>query len=291
MSKHPPVKDFATDFDHTDPKWVANPFPICDALREDSPVAHTDRYGGAWLPVTHEGVAAIAYDTEHFTSRDVVMHEGRPGENDLPAPIGVAPPITSDPPFHALARRILLPAFAPKPITALEPFTRELCNELLDALEGKDVVDAALEYAQHIPVGVIVRMLDAGDYPGGARQFVETIAYGPGAWERLSPELRETFVFNASTWRDEARDPEALSINLDRLRPFSAPALLTLGGQSPPFFPLVVRQIAQRIPQAVTRTFPGAGHVPHLSHPDEYVATVTSFADEAAIVRGRREVL
>ncbi len=159
MKNHPPVTDFATDFDHTDPQWVADPYPIWEELRQTCPVAHTDRYGGAWLPVTHEGVAEVAYDTENFTSRDVVMHEGRPGENDLPAPIGVAPPITSDPPFHAPARRILLPAFAPKPIAALEPFTRELCNELLDGLEGKDVLDAAVDYAQHIPVGVIVRML------------------------------------------------------------------------------------------------------------------------------------
>ena len=30
----PPVEDFATDFDHTDPEWVANPFPIWDDLRE-----------------------------------------------------------------------------------------------------------------------------------------------------------------------------------------------------------------------------------------------------------------
>jgi pimeloyl-ACP methyl ester carboxylesterase len=161
---------------------------------------------------------------------------------------------------------------------------------LFRLLEHEPQAQAALS-AITDRIGVVVRMLDAGDYPGGARQFVETIALGPGAWERLSPELRETFVFNASTWHDEARDPEALSINLDRLWAFSAPALLTIGGQSPPFFPLVVRQIAQSIPQAVTHTFPGAGHVPHLSHPDEYVATVTSFAGEATSVRGRREVL
>ncbi len=52
-----------------------------------------------------------------------------------------------------------MPAFAPKPIAALEPFTRELCNELLDELEGKTAFDAAVDYAQHIPVGVIVKML------------------------------------------------------------------------------------------------------------------------------------
>jgi cytochrome P450 len=153
------VSDWATDFDHTDPEWVADPYPIWDELRARCPVAHTDRYGGTWLPVRHDDVAAVAYDTEHFTSRSVVVSEIRPGPDDLPAPIGLAPPITSDPPFHPLARRLLLPAFAPKRIEALEPFTRELCVELLDATAGEAQIDAAVDYAQHIPLRVIVRML------------------------------------------------------------------------------------------------------------------------------------
>ena len=154
-----PVSDWATDFDHTDPQWVADPYPIWDGLRARCPVAHSERYGGTWLPVRHEDVAAVAYDTEHFTSRSVVVSEVRPGPDDLPAPIGLAPPITSDPPFHALARRLLLPAFSPKRIEALEPFTRALCVELLDATAGKQQIDAAVDYAQHIPLRVIVRML------------------------------------------------------------------------------------------------------------------------------------
>jgi cytochrome P450 len=153
------VSDWATDFDHTDPEWVADPYPIWDDLRATCPVAHTGRYGGTWMPVRHEDVAAVAYDTEHFTSRSVVVSEVRPGPDDLPAPIGLAPPITSDPPFHPLARRLLLPAFSPKPIEALEPFTRELCVELLDATAGKPQIDAAVDYAQHIPLRVIVKML------------------------------------------------------------------------------------------------------------------------------------
>lgn len=157
--QRPPVEDWATDFDHTDPEWVANPFPIWDELRDRCPVAHSDRYGGTWLPVRHEDVSAVAYDTEHFTSRSVVVSEVRPGPDDLPAPIGLAPPITSDPPFHARARRLLLPAFSPKRIRAYEPFTRELCRELLQAVAGKEEVDAAGEYAQDIPLRVIVNML------------------------------------------------------------------------------------------------------------------------------------
>ena len=74
-----PVTDWEKDFDHTDPQWVADPFPIWDELRTECPVAHSDRYGGTWLPVRHADVSAIAYDTEHFTSRSVVVSEVRPG--------------------------------------------------------------------------------------------------------------------------------------------------------------------------------------------------------------------
>ena len=177
---HPPVQDFATDFDHTDPAWVADPFPIWDELRQTCPVAHSDRYGGTWLPTTHEAVAAVAYDTEHFTSRSVVVSEVKPGDMDLPAPVGVAPPITSDPPFHALARRLLLPAFGPKRIAALEPFTRELCRELLDATNPADTIDAAVQYAQDIPLRVIVGMLgfpqeDADIFRHFIRMIIEDV--------------------------------------------------------------------------------------------------------------------
>jgi cytochrome P450 len=171
-----PVTDWAEDFDHTDPEWVSDPYPIWDELRERCPVAHTQRYGGTWLPVRHEDVAAIAYDTEHFTSRSVVVSAMRPDETDLPAPIGVAPPITSDPPFHQDARRLLLPAFGPKAIAAYEQYTRQMCRELLDAVDGKDEVDAAVDYAQHVPVRLISKMLGFPDADADIlRGFVHVI--------------------------------------------------------------------------------------------------------------------
>jgi cytochrome P450 len=158
-----PVADYATDFDHTADEWVADPYPIIDDLRERCPVARTERYGGGWLPTRHEDVAAIAYDTDRFSSRSVVMNNNRPPHEI--APRGIAPPISSDPPFHKSARRLLLPAFAPQAIARLEDGTRSYCEELLDAIEARmereddDVVDAAGEFAQHIPVRVIAAML------------------------------------------------------------------------------------------------------------------------------------
>jgi pimeloyl-ACP methyl ester carboxylesterase len=132
-------------------------------------------------------------------------------------------------------------------------------------------------------MSTVVSLLTAGDLRGGARQFVETIAFGPGAWPELPEEVRETFVFNAPTWLDEVHDPEALEIDLSGLRGFAAPALLTIGDQSAPFFRLVVDRIAAVMPKATLRTYAGAGHVPHLSHPEEYVRVVTEFVKGRAV--------
>jgi cytochrome P450 len=155
-----PVTDWTNDFDHADPQYNRHAHAIWAELRDKCPVAHSDRYGGTWLPVTHEHVREIAYDTENFTSRAVVVSTEVPLD---PAPIGGAPPITSDPPFHHEARRIVLPPFSPKKIAEWEPEIRRLCNELLDKMEAEAktglTIDAAIQYAQHIPVNVIARML------------------------------------------------------------------------------------------------------------------------------------
>lgn len=177
---HPPVQDWATDFDHTDEAYAADPFPIWDDLRASTcPIAHTERYGGAWLPTSHADVAEIAYDTEHFTSRSVVASPFRPPMEMAPA--GIAPPISSDPPFHKAARRLLLPAFAPQAIDKLEASTRDYCKELIADMGDREVVDAAVEYAQHIPVRVIARMLgfpedDADRFRGFVHHVLEGVA-------------------------------------------------------------------------------------------------------------------
>jgi hypothetical protein len=85
MSNPNPVTDWVHDFDHTDPRWTENPYPIWDQLRAECPIAHTDRFLGVYLPTTYEAVKEISYDTEHFSSRRVVVRNARP-EPPPPAP-------------------------------------------------------------------------------------------------------------------------------------------------------------------------------------------------------------
>jgi cytochrome P450 len=180
-----PVTDWASDFSHLEPEWAADPYPIQDDLRERCPVAHTERFGGGWLPTRYEDVAGIAYDTEHFSSRAIIMSNFRP-PLDL-APIGGAPPISSDPPFHHDARKLLLPAFTKTAVGKQELATKAFCHALIDGFEGQDVVDAAFDYAQHIPMRVIADMLGFPPEDGPQfREFVENTLEGIN----LPPEER-----------------------------------------------------------------------------------------------------
>jgi cytochrome P450 len=172
-----PVSDWATDFSHMEPEWAADPYAIQDDLRERCPIAHTDRFGGGWLPVRYADVASIAYDTDRFSSRSIIMSNFRPPQ--AIAPIGGSPPISSDPPFHHGARKLLLPAFTKSVVSRQEPATRAYCHALIDGLAGQDVVDAASDYAQHIPIRVIADMLGFPPEDGPQfTQFVEDVLEG-----------------------------------------------------------------------------------------------------------------
>jgi cytochrome P450 len=166
-----PVTDWATDFDHTDTGWVADPYPIWADLRRRCPVARSERYGGVWLPTRYGDVAEVAQDSDLFSSRSVVVSNRKP--SPALAPIGAVPPISSDPPYHHDARRLLQPAFSPGSVNRYEEATRAHCDELLDRFDGREVVDAATEYAQDIPVRVIAEMLGFPDADGDAfRSFI-----------------------------------------------------------------------------------------------------------------------
>src|SRR5690348_4236189 len=160
LPEHPPVNDWVNDFDHTDPRWTENPFPIWEELRAASPVVHTERFLGCYMPTTYAAVKEISYDTEHFSSRRVIVRDIRP---EITAK---APPITSDPPEHKPAKQLLLPPFTPDAMKKLEPRVRAICNELIDEFIADGKCDAAARYTKHIPVRAIAHMLGINEKDG-----------------------------------------------------------------------------------------------------------------------------
>jgi pimeloyl-ACP methyl ester carboxylesterase len=131
-------------------------------------------------------------------------------------------------------------------------------------------------------IGAVVQRIASGDHAGAAEQFVETVALGPGSWAQLTPDLQKTFIENAPTFLDEANDPEQLAFNLQWINAFPLPTLLTTGEHSPPTFAPVIKKLADVLPSVEVFTFPGAGHIPHATHPDAYVDAITPFMRNSA---------
>jgi len=150
------TSDWGRDLNIFDERYVTDPSPVWRELRSECPIAFSERTGRSWMPVDYDAIASIAHNTDAFSSRRIAV-VNPPEMADQP--LLQAPPITSDPPIHTWARRILLPAFSPRRIDEMTPITRALARDLVDAALDRGDADGSLDYAQHIPVRVIAHML------------------------------------------------------------------------------------------------------------------------------------
>jgi cytochrome P450 len=148
-------RDWGSDFDHVDPAYAADPFTVWDELRETCPVARSPRFREMVVPTTAADIEAVARDTATWSSRSPLV-----ADFGSMADFGIlAPPISSDPPYHTAFRKLLLPFFSPQRMEALRPAIEAHCDELIAAFDTAGTVDAAVGYAQHIPVRVITLLL------------------------------------------------------------------------------------------------------------------------------------
>ncbi len=136
----------------------------------------------------------------------------------------------------------------------------------------------------------VLERLAAGEWEDGARRFAEQI-FGPGTWDTVIPtEIKRTMIANGPTFLDEQRDADAVWLDADALADVTAPTLLSTGGRSDPAFAVVADRLAARLPDVERLTLPEAGHVPHRTHPAEYVALLTEFWAGAQALPARASI-
>ena len=123
----------------------------------------------------------------------------------------------------------------------------------------------------------VAERIACGDHAGAAELFVESVALGSGSWPKVSPGLQSIIIENAPTFLDEVNDSEQLTFDLEWIKAFPRPALLTTGGQSPAIFAPVIAKLAGALPDVKVVTFSGAGHIPHVTHPVTYAEAITDF--------------
>ncbi len=187
-----PVHDWATDYDIFDPGYVRDPAPVWDDLRERCPIAHTTRWGGSWMPTRYEDLQQLVKMVPALSSRSAVVVPPSPELREVLVAEAKKygsenPPITADPPEHQPFRRLILPFFSPRAVEEQIPYTRALCNSLIDGFAAKGEADAAADYAQQITPRVIAHVL--GIDPARAGDFV-TWVRGILELGQTQPEMR-----------------------------------------------------------------------------------------------------
>jgi hypothetical protein len=168
------------------------------------------------MPTRYEDLFNIARDIKHFSSRQILVapvgaEAGREEDvSDQNYGIG-APPITSDPPEHTWARKLLLPAFSIREIEKFVPETRALCRSLIDGFIGDGRADAAVDYAQQIPPRVIASMLGvprdmAGTFTQWVRQALEVGLINPQVGFETRAQILMFFRDQIAERRENPKD-------------------------------------------------------------------------------------
>ena len=121
-----------------------------------------------------------------------------------------APPITSDPPVHTWARKLLLPPFSVTSVAKYEEETRELCNEL-STRSSTRARGRRRQYAQQIPPRVIASMLgidkdEADTFTGWVRGFLELGLTDPELREQSARSIFEYMVAQVQDRQETPKD-------------------------------------------------------------------------------------
>jgi cytochrome P450 len=181
------------DFDHWDFDLAQNPFPIYQTLREQCPVAHSDRHGGYFVLSRYVDIDAVARNHEVFSSHSISV-----------PPIGAnaaentSPPLDLDPPKHTRFRQALLPYFSPGRTRKLEAVTRTAAARLVEQIATHKRSDVAEEFAKHLPITVLASVLgvDERDEPLFT-EWTDAIVSGGSADRdastRASSDIRDYF--------------------------------------------------------------------------------------------------
>lgn len=133
--------------------------------------------------------------------------------------------------------------------------------------------------------GAVLADIERGDHEAAARRFMDTVVMGPGGWETLPEQMRETFAYNAPTVLNDFHDPALGVVDLDQLAGLTVPVLLTEGGRSEPWATAVLGRLADALPHARRHVYPQAGHFPELTHPNELAEAVQGFLESVVDTR------
>lgn len=184
---------------------IANPYPLYERLREQTPVyGYRDYPPGtvpgqdeavtAWVLMKYEQVAAAARDHDTFSSRDPLQEQSS-------APTLML--VNHDNPEHDRLRKLVNIAFSRKEIELIKPWIAERIAEMFDAV-GSEEIEVVATLTSVIPARVMMRLLgcpdeDASLCRGWATAFMLSADLTPAERQASNASMVEYFSQHVST--------------------------------------------------------------------------------------------
>jgi cytochrome P450 family 142 subfamily A polypeptide 1 len=134
--------------DFCDPTLFDDPWDVYRQLRDAGPL-HRDEQNNLWVAGRHEDVSHFSRHPELYCNRFGVR----------PVVAGDMSIITLDGEEHIRQRRLVNPGFTPRRVRELVPHIRDLADQLIDEIAGRDTIDFVEEFAIHVPLIIICEML------------------------------------------------------------------------------------------------------------------------------------
>jgi cytochrome P450 len=163
-----PLADLIARFDVDDPAFIADPYPVLNALREATPLFRNERTG-QWTLTRFSDVYETLRDRRLGRSYTHLYTHAQVGR-DEPDPRWASfhqherwSLLCLEPPDHTRIRRLVAKVFTPKAVAAMRPAVEAFADELLEACREKAASGGTFElltdYAQPYSVAVICSML------------------------------------------------------------------------------------------------------------------------------------
>jgi cytochrome P450 len=151
-------------FDVDDPTFIADPYPVLNALREATPIFRNERTG-QWTLTRFAHVYEALRDRRlgrAYTHRYSHAQVGRPEPDPRWAAFHQHERwslLCLEPPDHTRIRRLVAKVFTPRAVAALQPAIERFSTDLLDQCVGLGTFELLGDYAQPYSVAVICSML------------------------------------------------------------------------------------------------------------------------------------
>jgi cytochrome P450 len=153
MATPPHVRtDQVVDFDFYRPcEPGGDPFLAWKALQDGPAMQWTPHHGGHWIATRGAVIKDILTDWQRFSSSCAFIPQ-----TDRPRAV----PLEYDPPEHAPLRKMLIPAMTPSAVRIWVDEARALAVQLIDDLLPKGRCEFMADFAQHLPIIIVLRILD-----------------------------------------------------------------------------------------------------------------------------------